>query len=293
MLILFVSDSIIKIMNGYFNLKELYSHIKDFYIITHIRITVFDDSFEEILSYPEEKAKVCKYLRENPSFDQKCRKCDKEHMEMASKRKEPLLYLCHASLTEIIVPLFLGEKTIGYLFFSHILNYKTHKEAFIAIKKAVEVSFDEKKVEEMISSMPLFDDEYLQASLKLLVDIASYLMVNHMAYLKYEDLSKKIDQYIQENLEKDLSAMTLCKVFSIGKTNLYQLTNKLYGEGLAIHIKKMRIEKAKELMRENNTYKTSYIAQKVGFDDYSYFIVAFKDITGMTPKAFLKSLNTR
>ncbi len=290
MLILFIFDSIIKIMNAYFNLEELYSHIKDFYIITHIRITVFDDSFQEILSYPKEKAEVCKYLRENPSFDQKCRACDKQHMEMASKRKKPLLYLCHASLTEIIVPLFLGEKTIGYLFFSHILNYKTHKDAFFAIKKAIEINFDEKKVEEMISSMPLFEDEYLQASQKLLVDIASYLMVNHMAYLKYEDLSKKIDKYIHENLEKDLSAMTLCEIFSIGKTNLYQLTNRLYGEGLAIHIKKMRIEKAKELMRQNSVFKTSYIAQMVGFNDYSYFIVAFKDVTGMTPKAFLKSM---
>ncbi len=290
MLILFVLDSIIKIMNAYFNLKELYSHIKDFYIITHIRITLFDDAFTEILSYPEEKAEVCRYLRENPSFDQKCRKCDKEHMEMASKRKEPLLYLCHASLTEIIVPLFLGEKTIGYLFFSHILNYSTYEEALLAIKKAIEMDFDQEKVEKMISQMPLFEDEYLHASMKLLVDIASYLMVNHMTYLKYEDLSKKIDRYINENLEKDLSAKNLCKVFSIGKTNLYQLTNQLYGEGLAMHIKKMRIEKAKEWMRQNGTLKTSYIAQQVGFYDYSYFIVAFKDVTGMTPKAFMKSL---
>ena len=277
-------------MNTYFNREELYSHIKDFYIITHLRITVFDDSFQEILSYPEEKAEVCKSLREDCSFDQKCRACDKQHMEMASKRKEPLLYLCHASLTEIIVPLFLGEKTIGYLFFSHILNYKTHAEAFLAIKKAIEINFDEKKVEQMISTMPLFDDEYLQASLKLLVDIASYLIVNHMAYLKYGDLSKKIDKYVLENLDKDLSAKNLCQVFSIGKTNLYQLTDQLYGEGLALHVKKLRIEKAKKLMRENGTLKTSFIAQQVGFYDYSYFIVAFKDVTGMTPKAFLKSM---
>lgn len=280
-------------MNSYFNLEELYSHIKDFYIITHIRITVFDSQFQEILSYPEKKAKICAYLREDKDFDRQCHRCDKEHMELAQKRKEPLVYHCHASITEIIVPLLLGNKTIGYLFFSHILNYKNHLDALKAIEESIKLHmnrYDKDKMKEYIDNMPLFDDEYLRASSKLLNEIASYLIVNHLAYLKYEDLSCDIDKYINENLDKDLTAKSLCKIFSIGKTNLYELTQKLYGEGLALHIKKLRIEKAKMMMRENNKYKTSFIAQKVGYYDYSYFIVAFKSLTGMTPKEFSKTL---
>lgn len=280
-------------MESYFNKEELYSHIKDFYIITHIRITVFDSSFNEILSYPENKAEVCAYLRKNPSFDLQCKRCDQEHMQIASLRKEPLIYVCHSGITEIIVPLFLGGKIVGYLFFSHILNYKNHKEAIESIMKNLNMyigGFDVEKIEEMINKMPCFDDEYLRASSKLLNEIAYYLISNHMAYLKYEDLPTKIDRYIKENIDKDLTAKNICEKFSIGKTNLYELTNKLYGEGLALHIKKIRIEKAMELLRENSKLKTSYIAQKVGFYDYSYFIVAFKKITGMTPKEFIRSL---
>ena len=79
-------------------------------------------------------------------------------------------------------------------------------------------------------------------------------------------------------------------MFSIGKTYLYQLTDRLYGEGLSEHVRKMRINKAMELMREKGNIKISSIASEVGFDDYSYFIVVFKKLNGMTPKQFVASL---
>ena len=43
------------------------------------------------------------------------------------------------------------------------------------------------------------------------------------AYLKYEDLSSKIDKYIKEHLSEDLSSKVLCDEFGVGKTYLYQL----------------------------------------------------------------------
>lgn len=276
-------------MQSIFNLEELNNRLKDFYILTRIRITVFDSDFNEITSYPNKKANICSYLRENQVFDAECKKCDKTHMEIASKRKDALLYTCHGGIMEIISPLFLGEKTVGYLFFSHILNYPTYDEAIEAILKATsEYNYDRKKIEAEVKDMPLFTNEYLNAAAHLLEETASYLIYNHIAYLKYEDLPFKIDQFIKKHLGEDLSAKRLCHEFAVGKTNLYAITEKLYGEGLALHIKHLRIEKAKDLIRQGYSKKLSFLASEVGFDDYSYFIVAFKKETGMTPKAFQK-----
>lgn len=280
-------------MNTYFNKQELLSIIKDFYLLTHIRITVFDKDYQEILSYPDRKAKICEYLRTNSTFDYQCGVCDKAHMVKATKMHEPLLYTCHAGITEIIAPLFLGERVVGFLFFSHILNYKSYDDAFKAILEKTESYqdvYDVGKQKEYISQLSLFSDEYLHAAARLLNETASFLIYNHMAYLKYEDLSSKIDEYINHHISEDLSAKRLCEEFAVGKTYLYQMTNELYGEGLAEHIRKVRLNKAMDMMRENKNVKISYIASKVGFDDYSYFIVMFKKATGMTPKQFSKRL---
>lgn len=281
-------------MQSIFNLDELNHRIKDFYILTKIRIAVFDSEFKEITSYPNRKANVCAYMRANPDFDKKCKECDQVHMEIASKRKDALLYTCHSGIMEIISPLHLGERIVGYLFFSHILNYPTHEAAIQAILSAIEkysYNFDEERIKEDIQDMPLFTNEYLVAASHLLEETASYLIYNHMAYLKYEDLPFKIDAFIKSHLSEDLSAKRLCEEFAVGKTNLYAMTEKLYGEGLANHIKHLRIEKAKDMLRQGYQKKLSFLATEVGFEDYPYFIVAFKKETGMTPKAFQKNMS--
>ncbi len=40
------------------NIEKLTSLLKDFYTVTQIRITVFDESFREIASWPRERAEI-------------------------------------------------------------------------------------------------------------------------------------------------------------------------------------------------------------------------------------------
>lgn len=213
-------------------------------------------------------------------------------MAFASHSDEPYIYTCHAGLKEIIAPLRVNQKIIGYLFFSHILNFSSKEEAFEAIKERAGkyTNFDEKKVKEYIDSMPLFSDEYLKAASRLLMETASYLIENRVVYFKSEDLSFKIDDYITTHLEEDLSSKRLCSLFGIGKTYLYQLTDKLYDEPLASHIRKLRIKRATELMEEDSNMKISAIAQKVGFNDYYSFLSSFRSITGKNPKEYYNQI---
>ena len=69
-----------------FNIAKLHSLLKDFYQLTKIRITVFDDSFRELTSYPDEIADFCKLIRQAPGCAMKCHLCDKQACETASRR---------------------------------------------------------------------------------------------------------------------------------------------------------------------------------------------------------------
>ncbi len=275
-------------MISYFNLDELEPVIRDFNLITKIRITVFDADFKEVTSCQNQKAPVCAFLRKDREFDDQCIICDKSHMIQALKTDNPYIYTCHCGLTEIIAPLRIEGKAVGYLFFSHILNYSSSEEAFSYIRKIARKykSYDEKAVLKYVESMPLFDSEYLKAASRLLQETASYLIQNRVAYFQNEDLSFKVDRYISTHLNEDLSSKRLCRLFGIGKTYLYEITSELYSEPVATHIRKLRIKQAQDLLENETNMKISAIALQVGFNDYSSFISAFKKETGMTPKKF-------
>jgi|LAHS01.1.fsa_nt_gb ligand-binding sensor protein len=280
-------------METYFDFAELEKRLKDFYTVSRIRVAVFDIDFKEICDYPKERAPFCALIRKNEKCDKVCQECDRTHMEEASRMKVPYIYTCHAGLSEIIAPMIFSGQLIGYLFFAHILDYQSHEEAWETLKKAVikySADLDEAKAE--LFKMPLYGSEYLEAASSLLQAAASYLCVSRIAYLRFEDLPSKIDKYIASHLGGDLTASKLCKEFGLGRTTLYELSGKVYKEGIAEHIRKLRIEKAKAMLEENPDLKIAAVASEVGFEDYSYFIVAFKRATGMTPKKYIKKIES-
>ena len=50
-------------MISVFDLDKLRGLLKDFYQISKIRITVFDEDLKELCSYPESIAECCKIIR--------------------------------------------------------------------------------------------------------------------------------------------------------------------------------------------------------------------------------------
>lgn len=66
-----------------FDLTKLESLLKDFYKMTGIRITVFDESFQELVSYPEEIAPFCQLIRTDPAGAAECLRCDQHACEFA------------------------------------------------------------------------------------------------------------------------------------------------------------------------------------------------------------------
>ena len=74
--------------------------------------------------------------------------------------------------------------------------------------------------------------------------------MQRMAKLQEGSLASKLDAYINTHFCEDITAATLCREFGIGRSKLYNLSNQLYGKGIAEHIRTLRLNKAKLLLSE-------------------------------------------
>lgn len=270
-----------------FNLTKLNALLKDFYTITQIRITVFDETFRELAAYPEQIAPFCQILRTDDVARAECKKCDAHACETAARERSAYTYQCHAGLTESIVPLYMGNITIGYLLFGHVFPYASHEEGWAVIRKKCkdyQVNFDALK--SACYERPLIPADYIDAAAHILQAVASYLCLERMAILGQKELPVQIDEYIMEHYTEEIDAGTICEHFKIGKTTLYEIANQNYGIGIAAHIRHLRIEKAKQLLISQPEMNISEIADACGFHDYNYFITMFKRFVGMPPKQY-------
>lgn len=272
-----------------FNLDKLKKLLKDFYTITQIRITVFNDSFQELVAYPEERSSFCRLLRQDPAACAACDASDRRACETASRRSSTYIYRCHAGLTEAITPIYMGNIPVGYLFFGQAFSYPDHDNGLARIRECCQdYQVDLDRLLSACNSQPLILDEVICSASHIMQAVASYLCLERMVSLRQKDLPIQIDEYIQEHLAEDLSAPRLCSRFHIGKTHLYEISRQNYGMGIGEHIRALRMERARQLLTEHPELPIGDVAELCGFSDYNYFITAFRREVGASPRRYRK-----
>ena len=110
-------------MISVFNTTKLRDLLKDFYQITHIRITVFDENCTEIVSYPDQVVPFCQIVRSSETGRIACASCDQAACNKAASQRTTQIYCCHAGLTEAVTPLIVQDMLVGYLLFGHVFSY--------------------------------------------------------------------------------------------------------------------------------------------------------------------------
>lgn len=97
-----------------------------------------------------------------------------------------------------------------------------------------------------------------------------------------------IIEYINSNINSDLSIETLASRFNITRFSISRHFKNKTGNSLHNYIVKRRLVVAKELI--GNGYSMKTVAEKSGFKDYSTFVRAFKKEYKMSPREYLKNV---
>jgi two-component system, response regulator YesN len=144
---------------------------------------------------------------------------------------------------------------------------------------------------EVIPQINFFDEvskcDTLDEIQQLLEDIIR-LVAGHIQdqnQRKNNAVTETILAYLRENYAQDISLDDLSKLVYMNPKYICRLLKKETGLNFLEILTEIRINKAKELLKEIR-FKTYEIAQMVGINDARYFSQMFKKIVGMTPTEF-------
>ena len=102
---------------------------------------------------------------------------------------------------------------------------------------------------------------------------------------------EKMLAIIQNNLENSgLDVQFIADTLGIGRTNLHNKLKKLMNMNTSEFINTVRINKAKELMLQDDELTFAEIAYKVGYKEATYFTRIFKKLSGKTPKEYKQEM---
>ena len=276
-------------MISLFDIEQLKSLIKDFYQLVHIRITVFDENLNELVSYPQRVAPYCEIIRNSHCGLEACVSSDCNACKIAAIKRDTYIYRCHAGFTEAVTPLFIGDILVGYLLFGHVFSYSSFKNGWNAIKiKTSFLQVNQQLLESAVLKAKYIPEETVRSAAHILRAVASYLIVEHMASLQQDKTIVKLDSYLTSHFTEKINVKFLCNELHIGKTQLYKLSHQLYGCGITQRIRSLRISLAKKLLTDPENYTLCEISDRCGYSDYNYFIAVFSKEIGYSPNAWRK-----
>lgn len=99
----------------------------------------------------------------------------------------------------------------------------------------------------------------------------------------------KLTSYIKKHYTETITLDTLCAVINLSPSYIIKLFKQHTSMSPMAYVARIRIEKAKELLAES-PLSISEIAVRAGFQDSFYFSRRFKQITGITPCQYRRSL---
>ena len=102
-------------------------------------------------------------------------------------------------------------------------------------------------------------------------------------------LLKPAFDYIQDNLEGDLSIKKVASICNVSPSYFSKLFAKENLGSYTDYINKTKIERAKQFLTSTHL-SINDISVKLGFNDCGYFIKVFNRFEGMTPAAYRVSM---
>ena len=273
-------------MNITFDAEKLREMLENFYTLTKIRIVIFDDAFDQVMSVPEHDCGFCGRVRKNPLLDERCVQCDRNARTIcrgAVGADNIHIYTCHAGLYEAIAPIKMNGIILGYMMLGQIINKSEKKQKRDAILQYVG-EYTDCDLSEEYENLTTKSQKQIEAAAKIMEACACYLWTNRLVSVNEDCLAALITRYIENNLTADLSVDTLCLHFKVSRNKLYKIARESFGMGIAEYIRKQRVQNAAALLRSGSTVTNAAISS--GFEDYNYFSEIFKREMGILPSKY-------
>lgn len=103
------------------------------------------------------------------------------------------------------------------------------------------------------------------------------------------DFFNSISSYLEDNISEKLTVSGIAEEFSISPSTLKKLFRENSGIGTMEYVMKLRIQRAKEMLRDGK-YSCTEIAAKCGFCSIHHFSKSFRSHTGMSPTEYVASV---
>lgn len=266
------------------NTIEIKSILKDFYLVSGIRISIHDTEFNEIYSYPADATPFCRELQKNSAILANCKQNDSSAFEKVKKSGEVYVYKCRRGLFEAVAPIYHYGTLSGYLMMGQICDGSPESLDTVN-RKATEILGDSRKAEQLCREVKVIDRKLIDSYINIMLVLAEYLTGTNRLITHNEKLPELIREYINKNYSAKITLSILSQKFGCCNATLTKTFKKEYNLSIMEYLCEVRLKKSAEMI-EKTRKSFKEISADCGFYDQNYFSKLFTKRFGCSPTEY-------
>jgi len=237
----------------------------------------------------------CKMLAQNSRSCAACLQVQQQLSETATQEAKTVI--CQAGLSDLAVPVRMGDKLIGFLTTGQVFRKQPTEAQFKRTAKLLAgwgVKMDAHKLHEAYFDTRILSSRQHKSVLKLLTIFAEHLsMMSNQIVLQDQNAESPVitraKQFIAEHQGEELSLEQVAAAVHTSKFYFCKMFKKATGINFTDYLSRLRTERAKNLLLNPNL-RVSEIAYEVGFQSLTHFNRVFKRILGRSPTDYREQL---
>ncbi|MBQ8344779.1 MAG: PocR ligand-binding domain-containing protein [Clostridia bacterium] len=251
--------------------EKLNQILKDFYLLTGVRIAVCDEQRRALAVYPKAMCSYCeRHRRTSTAFYAQCMDSDEKAFQTVKATRRQSTYRCHAGLYESVCPILLEDNLLGFLMIGQFIR-KEDPPADLAW------GGDREGLTEL-------DEERIGSIASIMSICAEYLCFSKTISVRRVGLAARAERYVCDHLNEPLSVGTISNALGISKTSAQTLFQKSFGKSVTEFVNDQKIKEAKRLICAGKS--TEEILEAINVSDANYFYRMFKKYNGVSLSAY-------
>jgi AraC-like DNA-binding protein/ligand-binding sensor protein len=225
----------------------------------------------------------CHLIQEKFYGSEPCLTMDNEKCRECQHTMSTVSYVCHAGIGEMIIPISIEKRLVGY---AMIGQYRLTKELPEKVKKDAQENGMETAISKAFYKLPYFSEEKLKNILGLFTVLVDYIIAREIVTVSGERLLSRATAYIEDNVTRNIALDEIAELLDKSRSTISHLFKKSLGISFKQYVIETKLKRADDLFRASPWLTIEAVAFQLGFNDQFYFSRLYKKYRSIPPTAY-------
>lgn len=272
-----------------FYTPEVKQLIENFSYCFDVKITFFSpDMYEYLVGYHTRSSDFCTLMQNGLNARYRCIQQDKLMCSRCHEEGSKQIYVCHAGLVEIIIPISFEGEIAAYAFLGQFRSSDTLPDSLL--EEWRRASLDEKELTAAFLDRPMYTGEKLEKMIRLFSQNLELLLSSRALNVFHPSITEGVLSYIDRHISEKFDIGDVAAFLSKSESAVSHAVKKELGISFKELLITRRISAFEQLILSQPGIQIKEAARKVGYDDALYFSRLYRQKRGCTPSSFAESM---